>query len=104
MVAQLRDAQLVDPDTLTALLAEARRQRRSLRQVLLSSGVITLYRGLPYDLPLGVLMYTTEYSSSVPALSIKNRRERHALLDHKLRTREEAVSRLRQLERSEVPR
>jgi len=67
-------------------------------------GVITLYRGLPYDLPLGVHMYTTEYSSSVPALSIKNRRERHALLDHKLRTREEAVSRLRQLERSEVPR
>jgi hypothetical protein len=40
----LRQAQLVDADTLTALLAEARRQRRSLRQVLLSSGVITLYQ------------------------------------------------------------
>ena len=40
----LREAQLVDADTLTALLAEARRQRRSLRQVLLSSGVITLYQ------------------------------------------------------------
>jgi trichohyalin len=40
----LREAQLVDGDTLTALLAEARRQRRSLRQVLLSSGVITLYQ------------------------------------------------------------
>lgn len=40
----LRDAQLIDTDTLTALLAEARRQRRSLRQVLLASGVITLYQ------------------------------------------------------------
>jgi predicted nucleic acid-binding Zn-ribbon protein len=40
----LRDAQLVDADTLTALLAEARRQRRSLRQVLLASGVVTLYQ------------------------------------------------------------
>jgi chromosome segregation ATPase len=40
----LRAAQLVDADTLTALLAEARRQRRSLRQVLLASGVITLYQ------------------------------------------------------------
>ncbi len=40
----LRSSQLVDNDTLTALLAEARRQRRSLRQVLLASGVITLYQ------------------------------------------------------------
>jgi hypothetical protein len=40
----LRAAQLIDADPLTALLAEARRQRRSLRQVLLASGVITLYQ------------------------------------------------------------
>ena len=40
----LRDLQLIDADTLGALLAEARRQRRSLRQVLLASGVITLYQ------------------------------------------------------------
>jgi protein phosphatase len=67
-------------------------------------GVLTLYRGLPYDLPLGVHLYTTDYVSSVPAQSIDNRRERRALLDHKLRTREEAVTRLRQLERRGVPR
>ena len=36
--------ELVDADTLTALLVEARRQRRSLRQVLLASGVVTLYQ------------------------------------------------------------
>lgn len=40
----LRELQLVDADTLTALLAEARRQRRSLRQVLLSSGAVTLFQ------------------------------------------------------------
>jgi chromosome segregation ATPase len=40
----LRALQLIDDDTLTALLAEARRQRRSLRQVLLSSGAVTLYQ------------------------------------------------------------
>jgi hypothetical protein len=40
----LRSLGLVEPDTLTALLVEARRQRRSLRQVLLASGVVTLYQ------------------------------------------------------------
>jgi uncharacterized phage infection (PIP) family protein YhgE len=40
----LRTLQFIDEDALTALLAEARRQRRSLRQVLLSSGAITLYQ------------------------------------------------------------
>jgi uncharacterized phage infection (PIP) family protein YhgE len=36
--------ELIDADTLTALLVEARRQRRSLRQVLLASGTVTLYQ------------------------------------------------------------
>jgi TolA-binding protein len=40
----LRGLELVDADTLTALLVEARRQRRSLRQVLLSSNYLTLYQ------------------------------------------------------------
>lgn len=40
----LRELQLIDADTLTALLAEARRQRRSLRQVLLASGAVTLFQ------------------------------------------------------------
>jgi chromosome segregation ATPase len=41
---QLRTMELIDPDTLTALLVEARRQRRSLRQVLLAGGTVTLYQ------------------------------------------------------------
>jgi DNA repair exonuclease SbcCD ATPase subunit len=40
----LRSLELVDADTLTALLAEARRQRRSLRQLLLAGGYLTLYQ------------------------------------------------------------
>ena len=40
----LRSLELVEADALTALLAEARRQRRSLRQILLSGGVVTLYQ------------------------------------------------------------
>ena len=40
----LRSLGLVDADTLTALLVEARRQRRSLRQLLLAGGHLTLYQ------------------------------------------------------------
>ena len=67
-------------------------------------GVVTLYRGLPYDLPFGVHLYTEEYASSVPALSIADRRERTHLLNHQLRSKSDASSRLRELERSETPR
>jgi hypothetical protein len=40
----LQSLDLVDDETLTALLLEARRQRRSLRQVLLASGKLTVYQ------------------------------------------------------------
>jgi protein phosphatase len=67
-------------------------------------GVVTLYRGLPYELPLGIHLYTREYASSVPALAITDTRVRTHLLDHKLRSKGDAVSRLRELERTETPR
>src|SRR5205823_9297687 len=40
----MRSLDLVDADTLTALLVEARQQRRSLRQALLAGGYLTLYQ------------------------------------------------------------
>ena len=40
----MRSLELVDAETLASLWSEASRQRRSLRQVLLSSGAITLYQ------------------------------------------------------------
>jgi serine/threonine protein phosphatase PrpC len=67
-------------------------------------GVIALYRGLPYELPFGIDLYTEEYSSDVPASAIEDRRQRDNLLGHKLRSHGDAVTRLRQLERAETPR
>ena len=40
----LRTLELIDADTLTALLMDARRQRRSLRQLLLAGNYLTLYQ------------------------------------------------------------
>ena len=40
----LRSLELVDADTLTVLLAEARRQRRTLRQLLLAGNYLTLFQ------------------------------------------------------------
>jgi protein phosphatase len=61
---------------------------------------VTLYRGVPYDLPLGVKLYTREYESTVPAAALPAR-QRSAVLDHRLRSRSDAVDLVRSLERNE---
>jgi protein phosphatase len=66
------------------------------------SGLITLYRGLPYDLPLGVHMYSARYVSGVPALSVPVAR-RGRVLDHQLRSRGDAADLIRSLDKSESP-
>jgi protein phosphatase len=67
-----------------------------------NQGQITLFRGLPYDLPLGVHLYTARYVSGVPALSIPGGR-RKRVLDHQLRSRGDAADLIRSLDRSESP-
>ncbi|HEX8743283.1 MAG TPA: Stp1/IreP family PP2C-type Ser/Thr phosphatase [Thermoleophilaceae bacterium] len=67
-------------------------------------GAVSLFRGLPYELPLGLDLYTHEYSSSVPVGAIEDSRQRSRLLDHKLRGRDDAEDRIRELERAETPR
>ena len=62
------------------------------------AGLVTLYRGLPYDLPLGVALYSEQYASSVPARTI-GRARRERLLDHEWRSRSDAEDLVRQLER-----
>jgi len=63
-------------------------------------GVVTLYHGLPYDLPMGVHLYTQGYVSGVPALSIPaDRRKR--VLDHQLRSRGDAADLIRTLDVTE---
>jgi protein phosphatase len=65
-----------------------------------NNGLVTMYRGVPYDLPLGIKLYTEQYESSVPAKALPPR-QRAAVLNHKLRSRGDAVDLLRSLERNE---
>ena len=62
------------------------------------SGLVTIYRGVPYELPLGIDLYSPQYVSSVPARTIGVRR-RERLLDHEWRSRADAEDLVRQLER-----
>jgi hypothetical protein len=63
-------------------------------------GLITLYRGLPYDLPFGVKLYTPRYVSGVPALSVPGD-HRKRVLDHQLRSRSDAADLITSLDQSE---
>jgi protein phosphatase len=62
---------------------------------------VAVYRGLPYDLPLGAHLYSTNYVSGV-ALAEVPRRRRSTLLDHSLRSRSDAYDLVRRLERGQV--
>jgi serine/threonine protein phosphatase PrpC len=65
------------------------------------AGLVTLYRGIPYELPFGVELYEEEYASGVPARAIPARR-RARVLDHEWRGRADAVDLVRALERGEL--
>jgi PPM family protein phosphatase len=65
------------------------------------AGLVTLYRGLPYELPFGVKLYSEQYASGVPAHAIPPRR-RGRVLDHELRSRADASDLVRQLERGQL--
>jgi serine/threonine protein phosphatase PrpC len=64
-------------------------------------GLVTLYRGVPYELPFGLDLYEEEYPSGVPARAIPDRR-RERVLDHEWRSREDAVDLIRALERGQL--
>jgi PPM family protein phosphatase len=61
-------------------------------------GLVTLYRGVPYELPLGIDLYSTQYVSAVPARTLTPL-QRRRLLDHQLRSRDDAADIVRGLER-----
>ena len=61
-------------------------------------GLVTLYRGLPYELPLGIDLYDSRYVSSVPGRTLTPQ-QRRRVLDHQLRSREDAADIVRRLER-----
>ena len=64
-------------------------------------GFVTVYRGLPIDLPANVHLYSTEFVSGVPASMLPPTR-RHELLDHSLRSRSDAVDLIRRVELGQV--
>jgi protein phosphatase len=68
-----------------------------------SRGIVTVYRGLPYDLPAGLRLYETFYVSGVPASLIPPDR-RTALLNHHLRSQSDASSLIRSVELGELSR
>ncbi len=65
------------------------------------AGLVTVYRGLPYELPLGINLYEQEYASGMPARAIPAAR-RARVLDHEWRSRDDAVDLVRALERGRL--
>jgi protein phosphatase len=65
------------------------------------AGLVTVYRGIPYELPLGIDLYEQEYASGMPAKAIPASR-RGRVLDHEWRSREDAVDLVRALERGQL--
>ncbi len=65
------------------------------------AGLVTVYKGVPYDLPLGLNLYTEDYASGMPARAIPTAR-RDRVLDHEWRSREDAEDLVRSLERGQL--
>jgi serine/threonine protein phosphatase PrpC len=65
-----------------------------------ASGRVALYRGLPYELPLGIDLYEERYASPIQTTSLPARR-REAVTGHDLRSRDDAVSLIEDIEASQ---
>jgi protein phosphatase len=64
------------------------------------SGRVAAYRGLPYELPLGIELYEERYASVIQASELPADR-RATVTDHELRSHDDAESLVRDLERQE---
>lgn len=68
-----------------------------------SQGIVTIYRGLPYDLPGGIPLYETFFVSGAPASLVPADR-RHQFFDNQLRSQSDALNLVRELELGQVSR
>ena len=66
-------------------------------------GRVALYRGLPYDLPLGISLYDKQYASPLQTASLPPRR-RDSVTEHDFRSEDDARSLIDDLERSDAAR
>jgi PPM family protein phosphatase len=64
------------------------------------AGRVALYRGAPYELPFGIDLYSERYSIPIQAESLPPRRQ-DAVTGHKLRSRDDAVSLIEDIEKNE---
>jgi PPM family protein phosphatase len=64
------------------------------------SGRVSLYRGLPYELPFGIDLYQERYASPVQTAGLPPQR-RDAVSGHEIRSRVDAVSLIEDIERSQ---
>src|SRR6478735_12165728 len=62
-----------------------------------NSGFVSVYQGLPYNLPAGIHLYREQFASSVNAATLPQT-QRGKLLDHKLRSERDANDLVKQLE------
>ncbi|MCW3010740.1 MAG: Stp1/IreP family PP2C-type Ser/Thr phosphatase, partial [Solirubrobacterales bacterium] len=60
-------------------------------------GFVTLYRGLPYDGPVGIELYTPNFVSGVATRQLSTP-VRETVADHELRSREDGEDLVRQIE------
>jgi protein phosphatase len=66
-----------------------------------SQGIVTIYRGLPYDLPAGIHLYETFYVSGVPAALVPADR-RGTFFNHQIRSETDASTIVRDLETGQL--
>ena len=64
-------------------------------------GIVTVFRGLPYDILGGIRLYETYYVSGVPASAIPADR-RSQLLNHQLRSQSDASSLVNEIELGQI--
>src|SRR6185312_3228279 len=64
------------------------------------AGRVTLYRGVPYELPFGIKLYTERYSAPVQTEALPERR-RDAVTGHSVRSHADAVQLLEEIERGQ---
>lgn len=64
------------------------------------AGRVTLYRGLPYELPFGIKLWDERYSAPVQTASLPERRK-SAVTGHSVRSHSDAVKLLEEIERGQ---
>ncbi|HLY49630.1 MAG TPA: Stp1/IreP family PP2C-type Ser/Thr phosphatase [Solirubrobacteraceae bacterium] len=68
-----------------------------------AQGIVTIYRGFPYDLPAGIHLYETYFVSGVPASLVPSDR-RSDFFNNQLRSQSDALNLVRELELGDISR